>query len=96
VVNSILISKEICEDSHLSNNWPILENFLFNSYFILSKAVIYNFVNLIVNSALIGFQMIFITFSLGSSVWVASFRDETLSLSPIVSSGNITSVTVIV
>jgi hypothetical protein len=96
VVKSILVGKEIGKDCHLGHNWSILQDFLLKSNVILSQAKINNSVELIVCSALVCLQMIIFAFTSCSSVRVASLWNEALSLSPVVNSGNISAVTVIV
>ena len=53
MINTFLVGQEICMDGHLSNDWTILHNLTLYSSLILSETVIDNFIELIVNSALI-------------------------------------------
>lgn len=96
VVKTVSVSQEISVDCHLSNNWSILKDFLFDSLIVSSKAIINNSVELIVNSAFISFEMFFITFSLRCIVWIALFWNETLSFTEIQYSVYISSFTVVV
>lgn len=74
----------------------MLKDFLLDSDVVLSEAVINNSVEVVVNSALIALKMIFFALADCSIVRIASFRDEALSLAPVVHSSNIATVALIV
>lgn len=96
MIKTFLVSKEISENSHLSDNWSILENFLLDAFIFSSKAVVNYSEYLVVSSAIVGLEMIIITFTFCWGIWIALFWDETLSLSKIHCSIHITSITLVV
>jgi hypothetical protein len=62
----------------------------------LSKAIINDLVNVVVDSAFIFFQVIISAFLFCSVIWIALFRNETLSSSPVEDSGHVTSIAVVI
>ena len=90
MVDTFLVGKEIGEDSHLSDDWTILKNLTFDSDVLLCEAVINDFVELVVQSALIAAQVFLsIAFALSCIVWVADLRNEALAFAPAQGTGDI-------
>lgn len=60
VIESVLVSEEVGEDCHLSDNWTVLKDFLLKPNIILSQAIVNDSVEFIVDSAFVAFKMIVI------------------------------------
>lgn len=97
MIDTLLVSQEISVHDHLSDYWSILQNLLLNANVILGEAVINDFVEDAITSALIRFKVILdIALALSGSVRVASLRDKTLALAPVESASGIASLTSVV
>ena len=93
MVWTFLVCKEISERNHLGDNRSVCEDFTFNVLFLDSDAKILKFVDLVLNTAFVGFEMVNFTFLFLSSVGHALFCDKSLLSSPVENFVGITSFT---
>lgn len=83
VIRSTLICKKVSVRKHLRDNRTILKNLSLNVLLLNRNAKICQFVNLVVNSALVGLKMLNIALCSLSLILHALLRDESLLSSPI-------------
>jgi hypothetical protein len=97
MVHSFLVCEEISVDGHLSDDGPILEQFLLDALVVLCQAEINYFVDHVVGAALVCLKVVvYITLSLVSLIWVACLGDEALAFTPVQGAGHIAALTSIV
>lgn len=83
VVHAFLVGEEVGVNSHLCDDWAVLEELLLDAQVILSEAVVNDLVDHVVSAALVHLEMLVqVALGLVGLVGVAGLGNEALALAP--------------